>query len=66
MRSEYDIFAPFLVDRIEAICKTELAIPEALGLGCARVVEMFMPFAVARPFVEEFITEQIIDKVNMS
>ena len=68
LHNEYNIFAPFLANKIEAICKTDFeadfAIPEALSLGCAVVVETFMPLAIARPFVNEFITEQSINKVN--
>ena len=43
--------------------KTDFCLTQTTDLACARVVEKFMPFAVARPFVKEFITEQIVDRV---
>ena len=37
---------------------------EATRLACVQAVESAMPFAIARPFVEEFIDNETISKVN--
>ena len=53
LRNEYDKFVLFLNNR-------------TTSQACAQIVEKFMPFAIARPFVEEFITEKVIHQVNIS
>ena len=35
-------------------------------LTCARLVEEYMPLAIARPFVEEFITKDLIHTVSVN
>ena len=62
--SEYSKYAIFLDDGIREFFNTELPLAETASLGCAQVVEKIMPLAVARPFVEEFITKEAIDQVN--
>jgi len=37
---------------------------EATKLACVQLVESVMPFAVARPFVEEFISDETINQVS--
>ena len=50
------------------IFKTKYKFPivESTSVGCAVLVEGSMPLAVTRPFVEEFITKEAIDKVNIT
>ena len=65
--SEYSKYAAFLNDGIEDIFKTKLPVAETTSLAqCAEVVEQIMPLAVARPFVEEFISKEAIDQVNVT
>ena len=52
-----------LDDEMKQIYRTDFRLTQTTDLACAQVVEKFMPFAVARPFVEEFISKQIIDRV---
>jgi len=48
----------------------ELRYPKSSKLGasdnlpCVELVEDSMPLAIARPFVEEFVTNQLIDTVS--
>ena len=63
--SEYSKYAAFLNDGIKDILKTEFLLAQTTSQGCVRVVESSMPLAVTRPFVEEFITKEDIDKVYM-
>jgi len=48
----------------------ELRYPKSSKLGasdsvpCVELVEKSMPLAIARPFVEEFVTKQLIDTVS--
>ena len=44
--------------------KTEFLLAQTTSQGCVQIVESSMPLAVTRPFVEEFITKEDIDKVN--
>ena len=37
---------------------------EATKLACVQAVESAMPFTIARPFVEEFITDEVTNKVS--
>lgn len=37
---------------------------EATKLACVQTVEDAMPFAIARPFVEEFIPDGVINRVS--
>ena len=43
--------------------KTDFRLTQTTSQACAQVVEKFMPFVVARPFVEEFISKEIVDQV---
>ena len=61
--SEYDIFGAFLSNGIEKIHNTGFSATDAVDLFCAQTVENLMPLAVARPFVKEFITTEVIDQV---
>ena len=38
---------------------------EATRLACVQLVESAMPFAIARPFVEEFTPDDVISKVSV-
>ena len=38
---------------------------ETTQLACVQLVESAMPFAIARPFVEEFTPDDIISKVSV-
>ena len=38
---------------------------EATQLACVQLVESAMPFAVARPFVEEFTPDEVISRVSL-
>lgn len=61
---EYNTFATVLPNNeAKTIHRVELPLAETPSLACAQAVETLMPFAVARPFVKEFITERIINKV---
>ena len=64
--SEYSNYAKFLNDGIKEFVKTKLPVAETTSLVCAVEVEKVMPLAVARPFVEEFITKEAIDQVNVT
>ena len=64
--SEYKNYATFLNDGIKEFFNTEFPLAETASLGCAQVVEKLMPMAVARPFVEEFITKEAIDQVSIT
>ena len=59
--NEYKIFGAFLNNGIQ---KVRFSATDAVDLACAHTVEMLMPLAVARPFVEEFITPEVIDQVR--
>lgn len=65
--NEYKNF-PFTIpenDGIKENHRTDLPLAETtVGQVCAQAVEKFMPLAVARPFVEEFITEEVINRVS--
>ena len=64
--SEYSNYAAFVNNGIKDIFKTEFLLTETTSQGCARLVESYMPLAVTRPFVEELITKESINKVNIS
>ena len=65
--SEYNNYAAFLNDGIRDIFKTKLPIlGETTSVVCAQVVESSIPLAITRPFVEEFITKESIDKVSIT
>ena len=65
--SEYNNYAAFLNDGIKNIFKTKFPVlGETTSVVCAQVVESSMPLAVTRPFVEEFITTEATDKVNIT
>ena len=65
--SEYNHYAGFLSDGIKDIFKIEFPYTKTTtSLSCARFVESSMPLTVTRPFVEEFITKEDTDKVNVT
>ena len=39
-------------------------VSEATQLACVQLVEIAMPFAIARPFVEEFTSNELISQVS--
>ena len=51
-------------DGIKKIHRTDFPVVETASQACVQTVEKFMPLAVARPFVEEFISAKVIDQVN--
>lgn len=62
--NEYNNFATlFLSDGVKTIHKIEFPLAETTNQACAQVVEKFIPFAIARPFVKEFINEEVIHQV---
>ena len=67
LHSEHSNYAATLNDGIKDLFKTEFPLAESTtSQACAQSVEKFMPLAVTRPFVEEFITKESIDKVNIT
>ena len=63
--NEYkNLAAAFSSDEVKKVHKIGLPVAETTSQACARAVEMIMPLAVARPFVEEFITAEVVDQVN--
>lgn len=48
---------------IKEIHRTDSPLAETTGQACAKAAEKFMPLAVSRPFVEEFITGGVIKQV---
>ena len=64
--NEYKNFAAAALsnDEIKKVHKTDFPVAETVSQACAQTVEKIMPFAVARPFVEEFITAEVVDQVN--
>ena len=63
--NEYNTFRAALSnDEIKKIHRTGFPVAETTSQACAQAVETFMPLAVARPFVEEFITAKVVDQVN--
>ena len=64
--SQVSVVAASLDNNWDIIRKIEFpstTASEATRLACVRAVESAMPFAIARPFVEEFITEEVINEV---
>ena len=51
-------------DEIKKIHRTGFPVAETTSQACAQAVEKFMPLAVARPFVEEFISAKVVEQVN--
>ena len=65
LHSEYNNFAAtFSNDGIKKVHKSSSPLVETASQACAQVVEMIMPLAIARPFVEEFITAKVVDQVT--
>ena len=48
---------------IKEIHRTDSPLAETTDQACAKAAEKFMPLAVSRPFVEEFITGGVIKQV---
>jgi len=59
----YQGYIASLNDGLKAIYKIEFPLAGTTSQVCTQVVEKFMPLALARPFVEEFITDDIIHQV---
>ena len=53
-------------DEVKKVHKTGFPVAETVSQACAQAVEKIMLFAVARPFVEEFVTAKVVDQVNRS
>ena len=51
-------------DIIHKIKYPSTTVSEATRLACVQAVESAMPFAIARPFVEEFIPDEVINRVS--
>ena len=65
--SEYTNFAAaFSNDGIKKVHKSGFPLMETTSQAqaCAQAVQMIMPLAIARPFVEEFITAEVVDQVT--
>ena len=67
LRSEISFAAASLDhgwDIIRKIKHPATTASEATRLACVQTVESAMPFAIARPFVDEFITDGVINRVS--
>ena len=54
----------FQMMKLKKVHKIGFPVAETVSQACAQAVEKIMPFAVARPFVEEFVTAKVVDQVN--
>ena len=68
--SEVSTAAASLDNGWDIIHKRKIKFPstrasEATQLACVQLVESAMPFAIARPFVEEFTTNDVISRVSV-
>ena len=62
--NEYKKYATILSNHeIKEVHRTDSPLAETTGQACAEAAEKFMPLAVSRPFVEEFITGGVIKQV---
>ena len=63
--SEYNNFAAAVSnDGIKKVYKSGSPLVETGSQACAQAVEMIVPLAIARPFVEEFTTAKVVDQVT--